>query len=149
MKESDKELLGNSSRRRFFRHACDASIKGAFEYDRSNKWSRDVRLGYLKSDAVAQSRLPVLNISKGGIALVSKYPVVKDAAIVIRISTAFSTTINATGRVRWSKRLKGSAEAYAVGCEFIEISRSDARSLKDLLRICEQGSAAQNTRPDK
>jgi hypothetical protein len=90
----------------------------------------------------------VLNISKGGIALVSQYPAVKDAAITIRISTAFNTAICATARVRWSKRLKGSAEAYAVGCEFIKISRSDARNLKDLLRIFEQSKAAQGTRPD-
>ncbi len=148
MKKSDKELLGDSSRRRFFRHACNASFKGAFEYDRSDKWSRDVRVGYLKSDAVAQSHLPVLNISKGGIALVSQYPVVKDAAINIRISTAFNSTIRALARVRWSKRLKGSAEAYAVGCEFIKISRSDARNLKDLLRIFDQSSATQETHPD-
>ena len=105
-------------------------------------------MGYLKSDAVAQNHLPVLNISKGGIALVSKYLAVKDAAITIRISTAFNTTIRATARVRWSKRLKGSTEAYAVGCEFTEIFRSDARTLKDLLRIFEQGNVAQGTRPD-
>ena len=149
MKEADKELLGDRKRRRFFRHACDASLKGAFKYDRSDKWSRNVREGYLKSDAIAQSHLPVLNVSMGGIALVSKYPAVKDAVITVKISTAFNTTIRAKARVKWSKRLKIKGEAHAVGCEFIEMSRADTRNLKDLLKIFEQTAAAQKTRPDE
>jgi len=119
MKDLDKELLGDKNRRRFFRHTCNASIMGAFEYDRSNKWSRNVRLGYLKSDAIAQSRLRVLNISRSGIALVSKYPGVKNAVISLKISTAFDKVIRSKARVRWCKRLKTGAEAFALGLEFV------------------------------
>lgn len=149
MKKADKELLGDKKRRRFFRHACDASLKGAFEYDRSDKWSSNVRVGYLRSDAVAQSHLPVLNVSMGGIALVSKYPAAKGAVISVKISTAFNTTIRAKARVKWSKRLKKKDEAHAIGCEFVEMSRADTRNLKDLLKIFEQTAAAQKTRPDE
>ncbi len=100
MKDSEKELLGDKSRRRFFRHTCDASMRGDLEYDRSDKWSRDVRLGYLKSAAIAQSSLQVLNISEGGVALVSQYPAVKKAIVSLKILTAFDSTIRAKGRVK-------------------------------------------------
>jgi len=50
-------LLGDKNRRRFFRHACTASLRGDFEYDRSDKWSGRVRQGYLKTDALAQRHL--------------------------------------------------------------------------------------------
>lgn len=141
-------LLGDKNRRHFFRHACDASIKGAFEYDRSNKWSRRIRQGYLKSDAVAQSHLRVLNISGGGAALVSQYPVNKGATISLKISTAFNMAIQAQARVVWSKRLKNSAaEAYAVGLEFVKLSRADTRKLKELLKIFQQTSSSQKTAP--
>jgi hypothetical protein len=149
MKEADKKLLGDKKRRRFFRHACDASLRGAFEYDRSDKWSVKRREGYLKSDAVAQSHLPVLNISSGGIALVSQYPALKDAIISIKVTTAFNTTIRATARVKWSKPLKKNKKGHAIGCEFVEISRADARNLKDLLKIFEQTASAQKTRSDE
>jgi hypothetical protein len=69
MKASETSLLGDRNRRRFFRHACDASVRGAFEYDRNEKWDRRVRQGYLKSEIVAQSHMRVLNNSEGGIAL--------------------------------------------------------------------------------
>ena len=145
MKDSEKELLGDKSRRRFFRHTCDASMRGDLEYDRSDKWSRDVRLGYLKSAVVAQSSLQVLNISEGGIALVSQYPAVKKAIVSLKILTAFDSTIRIKGRVKWSKRLKKSSEAYVIGCEFVKMSRSDERNLKELLRIFEQSQNSQAT----
>jgi len=129
------DMLGDKNRRRFFRHACDVSLKGTFEYDRSNKWSRDIRLGYLKSDMLPQSHLRVLNISQGGIALVSQYPAAKDTIVSLKITTAFDTIIRAKARVAWSKRLKKSTEAYAIGLEFEEMSRGDTRNLKELLRI--------------
>ncbi len=149
MKEMDKKLLGDKKRRRFFRHACDASLKGSFEYDRSDKWNRNVRAGYLKSDVVAQSHLPVLNISKGGIAIISQYPAVKNAVISIKVTTAFNTTIRAKARVKWSKSIKKDGAAHVIGCEFVEISRADTRNLKDLLKIFDQTASAQKTRPDE
>jgi hypothetical protein len=149
MKESDKKLLGDKKRRRFFRHACDASLRGAFEYDKSDKWSSNRREGYLKSDAVAQSHLPVLNISSGGIALVSQYAAVKGAIISIKVTTAFNTTICAKARVKWSRPIRKSSETHAIGCEFVEISRADTRNLKDLLKIFEQSISTQKTTPDE
>ena len=143
MKEAEKKLLGDKSRRRFFRHVCDASITGVFEYDRKERWSRDVRLGYLRSEAIGQSRLRVLNISEGGIALVSQFPVLKGAVVSLRISTAFNTTIRVKARARWSKKLKTSGEAYAVGFGFMEMSRGDKRNLRDLLNVLQKQSSEQ------
>ena len=140
MKESEKSLLGDKNRRRFFRHACDASIKGAFEYDRKEKWDRRVHRGYFKSEVVAQSHVRVLNISEGGIALVSRFPVVIGAVASLRIETAFDMTIHAQARVSWIKRMKTMAEAYAVGFEFLEMSREDARDLNNLLKILQKAS---------
>ena len=149
MKEAEKELLGDKSRRRFFRHVCDASITGVFEYDREERWNRDVRSGYLRSEAIGQSRLRVLNVSEGGIALVSRFPVLKSAVVSLRISTAFNTTIQMKARARWSKKLKTSGEAYAVGLEFLEMSRGDARNLKELLNVLQRQSSEQRTSTDQ
>jgi hypothetical protein len=136
-----EELLGDKNRRRYFRHVCDASIEGAFEYDRTDKWNVGLRSGYLKSEAIGQSRLRVLNMSEGGISLISRYPVAKNAVLFLKITTAFNTTIRAEARVVWRKRVKASTEQYAIGMEFIEISYSDMHSLKDLLRVIDRSPA--------
>ncbi len=135
-------LLGDKNRRRFFRHACTASLRGDFEYDRSDKWSGRVRQGYLKTDALAQRHLRVFNIGEGGAAIVSQYPVSKGATISLKISTAFDTSFQARARVAWTKRLKHSAGGYAVGLEFVEMSRADTRKLKELLDIFDQTSSS-------
>jgi len=140
MKESERDLLGDKNRRRFFRHACDASIRGSFDYDRKERYDRRVHRGYLKSDVIAQSHVRVLNISEGGLALVSKYLVVKGAVASLKIDTAFGTTIRARARVSWIKRMRTMTEAYAVGFEFLDMSREDARNLNSLLRTLHKGS---------
>jgi hypothetical protein len=141
-------LLGDKDRRRFFRHACTASLEGVFEYDRTDKWSGRVRRGYLKTDALAQRHLRVFNISEGGAAVVSEYPVSKGATISLKISTAFDTSFQARARVAWTKRLKHSADAYAVGLEFVEMSRADTRKLKELLDIFDQTSTSRQAGPE-
>ena len=138
MKKSERALLGDRNRRRFFRHACDASVRGAFEYDRNEKWDRRVRQGYLKSEIVAQSHMRVLNISEGGIALISRFPMVKGAVAFLKVETAFGTTIRARARVCWVKRMKTMTDAYAVGFEFSEMSREDARGLSSLLKTLQK-----------
>jgi c-di-GMP-binding flagellar brake protein YcgR len=140
MKESEKSLLGDKNRRRFFRHACDASIKSAFEYDRKEKWDVRIRRGYLKSDVIGQSHVRVLNISEGGIALVSRFPVAKGAVASLKIETAFDTTIHAQARVSWARRMKTMREAYAVGLEFVEMSRENVRNLNNLLKTLQKAS---------
>ena len=147
MTDSKESPLGSKNRRHFFRHACDASLTGAFEYDRKEKWSRTVRSGYLKSEAIAQNHLRVLNIGKDGIALVSRYPVVKGAVVSLKISTAFDMTIRAEVRAKWSKRLKSPVEAYAVGFKFLKMSRANARNLKELLKVFEKMVAPQEVSP--
>ncbi len=149
MSGSGSDLVGDKMRRRFFRHTCDASLKGSFEYDRSEKWRGYIRMGYLKSDSIGQSHLRVLNISPGGIALVSQYPANKDAMVTLKISTAFNTTIRAQARVAWSKRLKKHSEAYAVGLEFVKMSRADSRNLKELLKIFQQTASGEKALPDR
>lgn len=134
---SEKSLLGDKKRRNFFRHACDASVTTAFEYDREEKWNRDVHSGYLKSEAIGQSGLRVLNISKGGIALVSRFPAIKGAVVSLKISTAFNTTIRAQARVVWAKRPKTYMEAYVLGFEFLDMPREDAKHLNSLLKMLE------------
>ncbi len=131
MTESDKKLLGDKERRRFFRYTCDASVSSSFEYD----------AGYLKSKSIGQNNLRVLNLSRGGIALVSQFPVLKEAVVTLKISTAFDTVIRAQARARWSKRLKTSHEAYAVGFEFVKMSREDSGNLNHFLKVLDKSSA--------
>lgn len=131
MTESDKDLLGDKDRRRFFRHTCDATVSSSFEYD----------AGYLKSKSIGQNNLRVLNLSRGGIALVSQFPVLKEAVVILKISTAFDTAIRAQARARWSKRLKTSHEAYAVGFEFVKMSREDSRNLNRFLKVLEKSAS--------
>ncbi|MBI5114922.1 PilZ domain-containing protein [Candidatus Poribacteria bacterium] len=145
MPHPGKDLLGNKNRRHFFRHACDASVTTAFEYDREDKWNRGVHAGYLKSEAVGQSHLRVLNVSEGGVALVSRFPAVKGASLSVTIRTAFDTEIRARARVAWVKRLKDSADTYILGLEFADISREDAKYLDDLLKVLQQSSPQQES----
>jgi hypothetical protein len=138
----EKSLLGDKKRRNFFRHACDASVTSAFEYDSKDKWNRDVHSGYLKSEAIGQSGLRVLNISEGGIALISRFPALKGAVVSLKISTAFDTTIRAQARVVWAKRPKTYVEAYVLAFEFLDMSREDARNLNNLLKMLRKTAPA-------
>ncbi|MBI4831580.1 MAG: PilZ domain-containing protein [Candidatus Lindowbacteria bacterium] len=149
MTHTEKDLLGDKNRRRFFRHACDASVTTAFEYDRKDRWNRNLHAGYLKSDAVGQSHLRVLNVSEGGIALLSRFPAAKGAALSVRIRTAFDTEIRARARVAWAKRLKGSTDTHVLGLQFTDMSREDARNLEDLLKVLEESrpSRARSSEP--
>jgi hypothetical protein len=145
MSHPGKHWLGDKNRRHFFRHACDASVTTAFEYDREDRWNRSVHAGYLKSEAVSQSHLRVLNVSEGGIALVSRFPAVKGASLSVTIRTAFDTKIRARTRVAWIKRLKDSANTYILGLEFRDMSREDAKYLDGLLKVLQQSSHQQET----
>ncbi|RJP64438.1 MAG: PilZ domain-containing protein [Candidatus Abyssobacteria bacterium SURF_17] len=145
----ERSLLGDKNRRHFFRHSCDASVTTAFEYDREDKWNRNVRKGYLRSDAIGQTRLQVLNISEGGAAIVSRFPAVKGALVSLRISTAFDTTIRATARVAWVKRPRMLPDCYVLGLEFVQMSRDDVRKLNDFLRLLPEPSPARDIPPER
>ena len=135
MKDSAEGILGDKSRRRFFRYTCDASMNTSIEYDE----------GSLKSKAIGQSQLRVLNVSKGGVAIISKFPVVKETVVFLKISTVFNTTIRTRACARWSKRLKTQEEAYAIGFEFVKMSRGDSRNLKEFLKVLQESSAKESS----
>jgi hypothetical protein len=60
-----------------------------------------------------------------------------------KMSTAFNTTIRAQARAMQSTRLRTFTGAYAVGLEFVEMSRGDARNFNALLRMLQKALSRQ------
>lgn len=136
----EKSLLGDKTRRHFFRHSCEASVTSAFEYDRKNKWDASSHAGYLTSKLIGQSGLRVLNITHEGIALVSRFSATKGAIVSLKVSTAFNMTIRAQAHMVWVKRPKEPLDTYVLAFEFLQMSREDARHLNSLLKMLEDSS---------